>query len=257
MAWWAWLAKLGSGAKAGAAKAATGSKIAKGISAAGKTSAAGSKIASGINVAKTTQAAGGKIASGLKSAGNLAAKNSLFGKKGAVAVNKSKGFAAMMAAGQEDVMKGSSAGGAESAENIVASTPADTSMLDSLNTKEAQKPYKPSAGELGRQVGANIYEQGMSRYAGPVRTIGDITGNKSMSNFANRVTDTTSFRSGGKLSYKPEEISPTEARERGLNEMSQIGQHQGKSQLAVQRQQKEEYEQNRQAELRKYYPNLF
>lgn len=263
MAWWAWLAKLGTGAKAGAAKAAAGGKIAQGLQVAAKTSTAGSKIASGLKAAGTTQAAGGKIAAGLGAAsttqavGGKIAAGLKAGRVAAKGVPVGKGLGAILAAGKEDVSKGGAGAPSEGVEDIIASTPVDTSILDSLKNEEAQKPYKPSAGDLGRQVGANIYEQGMSRFTGPIRTMGDIIGNKSMSSFANRVTDTTSFRSGGKLSYKPEDITPEQARERGLGELSQMAQQRGSQSMARMQKEEEDFQRTRREDLKGYYPNLF
>ena len=241
MAWWAWLAKLGKGVAAGAKTGAAGSKVAAGLQSAVKT---------GVQ----TASAGSKIAAGLQSAGETGASTA------GTSSGASKGLGAMLAAGAEDVAKGKAAGisGEAGGESLFSSGSDNTLMAKARTDLKTQQPtYRPSLGDLGRQVGADMYEQTVGKYAGPVRMVGDISGNRSITDFANRATDTTGFRSGGKLSYQPEEMSREKAMQRGLKDMSQMAQQQGQSDIAQQRQREEEFERNRREELRQYYPNLF
>ena len=125
----------------------------------------------------------------------------------------------------------------------------------------AAKTYKPSAGDLSRQVGANVYEQNLA----PLRSAGDIvhglTGKTDFRDTAHNIADTTNFRSGGQLpTPEAPQLTRKQSLRRGLKGMSGLIEKSEDVQRRTQnslRTNIEEEEEKRLANLRNFYPDLF
>lgn len=125
----------------------------------------------------------------------------------------------------------------------------------------AAKTYKPSTGDLAKQVGANLWEQNMA----PLKSAGDIahglTGKTGFRDTAHKASDATSFRSGGQLpTPEAPQLTRKQSLRRGLKGMSGLIEKSGDVQKRTQnslRKNIEEEEERRLANLRNFYPDLF
>lgn len=125
----------------------------------------------------------------------------------------------------------------------------------------AAKTYKPSAGDLAKQVGANLWEQNLA----PLRSAGDIvhglTGKTGFRDTAHKASDATNFRSGGQLpTPEAPQITRGQSLRQGLSdafggiEKSEDVQKRTQNFLRTETKKNEE---NRLSNLRNFYPDLF